>query len=75
MTMHEEVALHPRVRAVEIEDVVIGANEHVVDELGDWPGPVAAGEIDDVIVTNRNAEIIAEEQPSSAAFDSTGAVH
>src|SRR5207253_1561101 len=43
--MHENVSLDPRVGAVQIEMVVTGPIENVVDDLKNCSGPLAASEI------------------------------
>src|SRR5688572_18694629 len=69
MNVHEDVPFDPRVGAVEIQNIVIAAVEYVVDELHDGPRPVATGEIDRVIVTDRLAKKVAQENPATARFD------
>src|SRR5204863_4027315 len=63
MRVHENVALDPRVGAVEIEMVVTRAIEDVVDDLENRSGPLAAREINRVVETPGVAEIIVAENP------------
>ncbi|OQB79285.1 MAG: hypothetical protein BWX88_04885 [Planctomycetes bacterium ADurb.Bin126] len=60
--VHEEVALDVGVGGVEVETIVGGGGEYVIEELGDVPGPLAAGEVDDVVAAGGPAEVVAVEE-------------
>lgn len=71
--------IDPGVGAVEIQFIVGGAGEDVVEELDDGlVGAVAAGEIEHVVVVARDAvgdaEEIAQEEAPPTALDAAGAV-
>jgi len=72
--MQEDITLDPGISAVEVEHIVTGAGEHVVDELHNRCRPVAAGEIDHVIITIRRAKKVAEEDSLSATLDAARAM-
>eukprot|EP00825_Cyclidium_porcatum_P043716 TRINITY_DN6272_c0_g1_i1.p2 TRINITY_DN6272_c0_g1~~TRINITY_DN6272_c0_g1_i1.p2 ORF type:complete len:671 (+),score=101.56 TRINITY_DN6272_c0_g1_i1:130-2142(+) len=60
---HKEVAFDVGVGAVEVEELVGGVpGENVIDELGDRSGTVAAGEVNDVVVTGGSAKVVALEE-------------
>src|SRR5216117_628387 len=40
MHVHKDVALHPRVGAVEVETVIVAAAEDILDEVNNRPGPI-----------------------------------
>ena len=60
--VHEDVALDPHVRAVDVEQIVVRADHHVVVKLEDRAGAVAAGEIEHIVVVTRGAGHLAEER-------------
>src|SRR5204863_7601239 len=59
--MHEDVSFDPRVRAVEIQQVVVAAHENVIQEMHNRATPIAAREINRVVVTADPAEEVARE--------------
>ena len=61
MDVHENIAFDPGVGAVEIEVVVRGAVEDVVNDLQNGARPLASGEVDRVVKTPGVAEIIVPE--------------
>ena len=73
--MQKDVALDPCVGAIEIQLVVRRATEHIVDEMNDRPRPIAAREIDHVIVGDWFSEEVALENSMPAALDAAGPVH
>src|SRR4029450_6026001 len=76
MHVHENVALNPSVRPIQIKAVVLRTGENVVNELNDRrAGAVAAGEIHDVAVTDGAAEEVPQENAVGAAFEFTRATY
>src|SRR5439155_6840859 len=74
MDVHEDIALDPRVSAVEIEVIVRGAVEDVVDDLENRPGPLAAGKIDGVVEAPGVTEIVVAENSAAAGENSVDAM-
>src|SRR5206468_6488886 len=74
MDVHEDIALDPRVGAVEIEVIVRGAVEDVVDDLKNRPGPLAAGKIDGVVEAPGVTEIVVAENSVAAGENSVDAM-
>ncbi len=74
MHVHKDVSLHPRVRAVEVETVVVAAAEHILDKVNNRAGPIAAGEIHHVVIANRLTEEVPRENTVASALDATRAV-
>src|SRR6185369_6098294 len=73
--MHKDVAFHPRIGAVQIEDVIIRPGKYIVDHMQDRPRAVAARKIHAVVVTHRFAPEITEENAVPAGLDPASAVH
>src|SRR3954462_1371727 len=73
--MHEDVPFNPRVRAVQIENIIRCPNKDIVEELHNRPGTISASEINDVIVANRHAKEVVEEDSLASGLDPAGAVH
>ena len=66
--VHEDVPFHPGIRAVEIQDIIVGPGEDIVDHLEDRTGSVATREIDGVVVAARRPkEAMADDSPSVRA--------
>src|SRR5439155_1928575 len=73
--VQKDVSLDPRIRAIEVEPVIIAAGDDVINELHDrLARPVSSSEINHVIVAVRLAEKVAQENSASATLDTTGAV-
>src|SRR5207249_8616749 len=66
MHVHEHVALNPGISAVQIEAIVAGAIEYVVDDLQNRTRPVAPGKIDGVIESPGVPEIVVAENAIAA---------
>src|SRR5256885_2353069 len=74
MDVHEDIALDPRVGAVEIEVVVRGAVEDVVDDLKNRAGPLAPGKVDRVVEAPGVAEIVVAENSVAARRNAVDAM-
>ena len=74
MRVQEDVSLDPRIRAVEVEQVVIAAHEDVVDDLENRARSIAAGEVERVIVALDLAPEVARENAAPARLDAARAV-
>ena len=55
----EQVAFDEAICPVQVENIVAGAGEDVVEDLEDGAGPLAAGEVDDVVETGGGAKPVA----------------
>ena len=73
--MHEDVSFDPRVRAVEIQQVVVAAHENVIQEMHNRATPIAAREINRVVVTADPAEEVAREDAMTTAANSARAMN
>src|SRR5437773_9933870 len=74
MHVHKDVALHPRVGAVDVETVIVAAAEDILDEVNNRARAVAAGEIHHVVITYWLAEKIPKENTVPTALDAARAV-
>src|SRR6266850_2484537 len=70
MDVHEDVAFDPRVGAIEVQAIIAGAVEDVVDDLEDGAGPIAAREINGVVERPGVAKIIVAENAVTAGRNS-----
>src|SRR5881296_305852 len=75
MAVEEDISLDPRVGAVEIQDIVVRADEDILEELDNRSRSIAPGKINRVIVARWLAEEVAQEQAASAGFDAARAMH
>src|SRR5262245_1420939 len=75
MGVQEDVPFDPGVGAVQVEQIIVGAHEHVVIKLNDGPGPVATGEVAGVVVTLHATPEVAAEDGTSTGLDTLAAVH
>src|SRR5207237_4283675 len=69
MTMQEDVSFDPSIRAVQVEHVVAGPDEDVVDELNNRRRSVASREIYDVVVAVGRSEKVPQANAASTALD------
>ena len=51
MEVDEDIAFDVRICGIYVYSVVAAACKIVVRELGDRPGPLASGQVDDVVIT------------------------
>src|SRR2546421_202199 len=76
MTVQEDVALDPRVGAVEVQLIVARAGKNVIQKLDNGlVGPIAAGEINHVAIADGKAKEVARENAMAAALDAAGSVY
>src|ERR1035441_7199310 len=75
--MHENIALNPRISAVQVQNVIGGAGEDVVVILDDRLTQVAipAGIIHDVVVAAGRAKEAFPHDPMPARLDAPGSMH
>jgi hypothetical protein len=73
--VQKNVSFDPRIGAVEVEDVIIGTNEDVVEELDDRPGTVAASEIHGIVVADRLADKVSLEDTAPSRLDALSSVN
>src|SRR4051794_1888611 len=72
--MDKNIVLHPGVGPVEIEDVIAGAHKDVVDEMNDRARPIAAREIDHVVIADWTAKKVPGKNPMSATLNAAVAM-
>ena len=76
MDVQKNVPFNPRVRAVQIQNVIAAAGEDVVVELNDrLVRPVAAGEVHDVVVAARAPKKTLAHDAAPARLDAASSMH
>ena len=76
MAVEKDVALDPRVGAVQIKLVIGGSRKNIVQKLDDsLIGTVASGEVHDVVVPDGSSEKGVAQDPAPAGLDAAGSVH
>src|SRR5436190_24009025 len=74
MNVHKDVALDPSIRPVDVESIVLGAGQHVVDEMHNRSRTIAAGEVYHVVVAHGGSEEVPQENAVAATLDSAGSM-
>ena len=69
----KRVSLYVRVHPVEVHPVVAAANKLIVVHLQNWPGPLAAADIQNVVVAARRAEAVPLKKQLAAGADADAA--